>query len=66
MGFIALEGMGFALAIGTYLYLMATNPRWPLDSPPTIWVGTAITLLFVLSIVPSCGPPSVRPPPLAF
>jgi hypothetical protein len=26
MGFIAIEGMGFALAIGTYLYLLATTP----------------------------------------
>jgi cytochrome c oxidase subunit III len=53
MGFIALEGMGFAIAIGTYLYLMATNTRWPLDSPPNIWIGTAITILFVLSVVPN-------------
>ena len=34
MGFIALEGMGFALAAGAYLYLMAVNPNWPLDAPP--------------------------------
>jgi heme/copper-type cytochrome/quinol oxidase subunit 3 len=53
MGFIALEGMGFALAVGTYLYLMATNPKWPLDAPPSIWMGTAMTLLLVLSIVPN-------------
>lgn len=53
MGFIALEGMGFALAIGTYLYLMATNPQWPLDEPPSIWMGTAITLVFLLSVVPN-------------
>jgi cytochrome c oxidase subunit 3 len=53
MGFIALEGMGFALAVGTYLYLMATNAKWPLDAPPSIWMGTAMTLLLVLSIIPN-------------
>jgi heme/copper-type cytochrome/quinol oxidase subunit 3 len=53
MGFIALEGMGFALAIGTYLYLMATNPRWPLDAPPDIWMGSAMTILLVLSVAPN-------------
>ncbi len=53
MGFIALEGMGFALAIGTYLYLMATNDRWPIDSPPNIWIGSAMTLLLVVSVIPN-------------
>jgi heme/copper-type cytochrome/quinol oxidase subunit 3 len=53
MGFMALEGMGFALAIGAYLYLMATNDRWPLDSSPDVWIGTAMTLLLVLSIIPN-------------
>ncbi len=53
MGFIALEGMGFAIAIGTYLYLMATNDRWPLDAPPNIWMGSAMTLLLVLSVAPN-------------
>jgi cytochrome c oxidase subunit III len=53
MGFIALEGMGFALAIGTYLYLMANNPRWPLDSSPSIWMGTAMAIVLVVSVVPN-------------
>ena len=30
LGFCALEGMGFALAIGAYLYLVQVNPQWPL------------------------------------
>ena len=35
LGFCALEGMGFALAIGAYLYLVHVNPQWPLaDVPP--------------------------------
>ena len=54
MGFIALEGMGFAIAIGAYLYLMAVNPQWPLDPPPPdLWPGRAMTVLFVLSVVPN-------------
>jgi cytochrome c oxidase subunit 3 len=53
LGFMALEGMGFALAIGTYLYLMATNDRWPLDPPPNIWIGGAMTLLLLVSVIPN-------------
>jgi cytochrome c oxidase subunit 3 len=41
MAFIALEGMGFAIAIAAYLYLYAVNPKWPLNSPPPdLWPGT--------------------------
>ena len=41
LGFCALEGMGFALAIGAYLYLVHVNPQWPLaDLPPNHWPGT--------------------------
>jgi len=53
MGFIALEGMGFALAGGAYLYLLAVNPRWPLDPPPSLWAGTAMTVLLGLSVGPN-------------
>jgi heme/copper-type cytochrome/quinol oxidase subunit 3 len=54
LGFVALEGMGFALAIGTYLYLMATNPAWPLDArPPDLSMGTTMTLLLVISVIPN-------------
>jgi cytochrome c oxidase subunit III len=53
MGFIALEGMGFALAIGAYLYLMATNAQWPMDPPPDLWIGTAMTVLLVVSVIPN-------------
>ena len=34
LGFCVLEGTGFALAIGTYLYLAFLNPKWPLSAPP--------------------------------
>ena len=53
MAYMALEGMGFALAIGTYLYLMATSAQWPMNPPPSLWAGTAITALFVASVLPN-------------
>lgn len=54
MGFIAIEGMGFAIAIGAYLYLYAVNPTWPIGaSPPDLWPGTAEVIVFLLSIIPN-------------
>jgi heme/copper-type cytochrome/quinol oxidase subunit 3 len=54
MAFIALEGMGFAIAIAAYLYLYAVNPTWPLNSPPPdLWPGTLETIVFILSIIPN-------------
>ena len=49
LGFVAIEGTGFALAIALYLYLYATDPQWLRHSAPlTLWPGTAITALLVL------------------
>jgi len=54
LGFFALEGMGFALGIGTYLFLVHTNPHWPLaDTPPNHWAGTLNTLLLLASLWPN-------------
>jgi heme/copper-type cytochrome/quinol oxidase subunit 3 len=54
LGFCALEGTGFALAIGTYLYLVQVNPQWPLaDVAPNHWPGTVLTLLLLASIWPN-------------
>jgi cytochrome c oxidase subunit III len=54
MGFIAIEGMGFAISIGAYLYLFAVNPEWPINSPaPDLWPGTAETVIFLLSVIPN-------------
>lgn len=54
LAFIALEGMGFALAVGSYLYLVQSNPHWPLDAPaPNHWLGTALTFLLLLSLWPN-------------
>lgn len=54
MGFMTIEGTGFALACAAYLYLMASAPQWPLNSPPPdlTW-GTALTVLLVASLVPN-------------
>lgn len=50
LAFMSLEGMGFALTIGAYLYLMVLAPKWPLNSaPPDLGPGTAVTLLLLLS-----------------
>ena len=54
IGFMALEGMGFAIAIGAYLYLYAVNPTWPIGaSPPDLWPGTAEVVVYLLSIIPN-------------
>lgn len=54
LGFIALEGMGFALAGGALLYLWAVNPQWPLSAPPPDPApGTAILISLLVSLVPN-------------
>lgn len=54
LGFCALEGMGFALGIGGYLYLAFLNPQWPLSVPPPdlLWSGILTTVLLA-SLVPN-------------
>jgi len=54
LGFCALEGMGFALAIGIYLYLVQVNAQWPLDAPPpNHWPGSVLTVLLLVSLWPN-------------
>lgn len=54
LGFIALEGTGFALAGASYLYLARLNSSWPLSSlPPDYWPGTILTALLLLSLLPN-------------
>jgi cytochrome c oxidase subunit III len=54
MAFIAIEGMGFAVAIGAYLYLYSVNASWPIGAaPPDLWPGTAATVIYLLSIIPN-------------
>ena len=53
LSYCALEGMGFALAVGAYLYLAVINDQWPLGAPPpTLWPGLLISVLMLLSLVP--------------
>lgn len=52
--FMLIEGMGFALAIVVYFYLMSLAPRWPIEAPaPDLLPGTILTLLLLVSIVPN-------------
>lgn len=51
LAFMSLEGMGFVLAAGAYLYLMALAPQWPFHAPlPDIWPGTVVAILLVASV----------------
>lgn len=54
LGFMLIEGTGFALVIGVYLYLRALAPEWPLGAPPPdLLPGTLITLLLLASEIPN-------------
>jgi heme/copper-type cytochrome/quinol oxidase subunit 3 len=50
LGFILIEGGGFALAAGAYLFLMSHTDPWPPHHPPPdlLW-GSAFTLLIFVS-----------------
>jgi len=51
LGFMAIEGTGFLLAAGAYLYLMTLAPKWPLNSEmPDPVPGTVVTVLLLLSV----------------
>lgn len=51
LGFMALEGTGFILAVGSYLYLMTLAPKWPLNAAqPDYGPGTIVTLLLLVSV----------------
>ena len=54
LGFMAIEGTGFALACASYIYLMGGAKQWPLQgsAPDLLW-GTLMTVLLVGSLVPT-------------
>jgi cytochrome c oxidase subunit 3 len=54
LGFMLIEGSGFALVIAVYLYLMSLAPLWPLDAPPpNLLPGTLVTASLLISVVPN-------------
>ena len=54
LGFMTIEGTGFALACASYLYLMGTAQSWPLNSaPPDLLWGSLLTVLLLASLVPN-------------
>ena len=54
LGFIVLEGTGFALASAAYLFLWLNNPDWPLDAapPPLLW-STLVLVVMLASLWPN-------------
>ena len=54
LAYIALEGTGFALAAGMYLYLAHVGLQWPNGAPlPNPWPGTIVTGILVVSAIPN-------------
>jgi heme/copper-type cytochrome/quinol oxidase subunit 3 len=54
LGFMLIEGSGFALALAVYLYLASIATEWPLGAPPPdLLPGTIITVLLLLSLIPN-------------
>lgn len=54
LGFVAVEGAGFALAVAMYLYLALAAPQWPIGiGPPRLGPGTLQLALLVLSAWPN-------------
>ncbi|HEY8611388.1 MAG TPA: cytochrome c oxidase subunit 3 [Roseomonas sp.] len=54
LGFVAIEGAGFVLAIASYLYLAFANRVWPLGAPPPdLGPGTLVLLVLLASLLPN-------------
>lgn len=54
LGFVAAEGMGFALAAGAYFYLVFINGSWPLSAPaPDLLWSSLFTILVLVSAWPN-------------
>lgn len=52
LAFMTLEGTGFVLAAGAYLYLKALAPEWPVAGYPLpdFWPGTIVAILLLASV----------------
>ncbi|MGN6551169.1 MAG: cytochrome c oxidase subunit 3 [Pararhizobium sp.] len=54
LAFVALEGTGFALTIGSYFYLAYLAHGWPLSAPPPdLLPGTLVLAILIVSLVPN-------------
>jgi cytochrome c oxidase subunit 3 len=54
VAFMALEGMGFVLSYGVFLYIAWLNPQWPVGFPPQpLFWATLMTALLVISLIPN-------------
>ncbi|HZY68986.1 MAG TPA: cytochrome C oxidase subunit III [Devosia sp.] len=54
LAFMALEGMGFLLCYGIFLYVAWLNPQWPLGYPPQpLFWSTLFTVVMVVSLWPN-------------
>lgn len=54
LGMMAIEAGVFALTVAAYFYLHSRSDTWPPKAlPPDLLWGTANTVLFVLSVVPT-------------
>ena len=54
VGFMMIEGAGFALALGAYVFLMGGAQHWPIRSPPpALWAGTLQVVVLVVSVWPT-------------
>jgi heme/copper-type cytochrome/quinol oxidase subunit 3 len=55
LGFMLIEGMGFLLAGGAYIYLRGQAQAWPPpgDRPPDLAMGMLFTVLLLLSELPN-------------
>jgi len=54
VGMFAIESMTLALGGAAYLYLMMQEPHWPPNTKaPDLTISTAITVVFVLSVIPN-------------
>ena len=55
IGYMVIEGVGFALTFAVYFYLMGHEQGWPPEghAPPDVLAGTIFTLVILLSEIPN-------------
>ncbi len=55
IGFMVIEGAGFAMAIAAYFFLMSQEQQWAPGRtlPPDLFAGTLFTLVMLLSEIPN-------------